>query len=304
MTMWDVLLKIKQNLRKLTSGCSFISVKMMANDIQVDFDHHLVDASFSIDFLDSDPNEINLLSSCQFEVRHLGETILSPADLKLLEEYLPYALLSYYSKISKRCYAISHFAQTLDGRIASFSGESKWIGNQENLVHAHRMRALCDAILIGAKTLAIDDPRLNVRLVKGEDPIKIVLGGDTLIMDKYKAFDDSTILFCQNHAEQAILGEKIILDKNPFYDTKKILEILFEKGIHSVYIEGGCYTTSHFLKERSIDQVQLHISPKILGSGTNSFSFEGILGMDQAIQFSNAKFMAMGNDVMFIGNLK
>lgn len=302
MAIWETILKIKKNIKDQSGICSFISVKMDP-EVQITFDKPLNNASFTIDLTTSSNRSSNFLQNDLFSIEQENNTKLTAEDLDLLNLYLPYALLPYFSRIEKKCYSISHFAQTLDGRIASFSGDSKWIGNEENLIHAHRMRALCDAILIGSKTLHADDPRLNVRLVKGIDPIKVVIGGDSLTTKEYQAYDDNTITFCQNHSDQAIAGEKIVIDKKVGYDTQTILECLYQREIHSVYIEGGAFTTSNFLKEGSIDQVQLHISPKILGSGTNAFAFEGVLNMDQAITFSHGKFMHMGNDVMFVGNL-
>lgn len=300
--MWNVIIKIKAEIKNLEDACRFISVKTSPL-IELEFNHHIKDATFNIEMKKASVNGDNLLHSDLFEIKETKNAHLSSDDLNLLKLYLPYALLPYFSKLDKKCFSISHFAQTLDGRIASSSGDSKWIGNEENLIHAHRMRALCDAILVGSKTMSVDDPRLNVRLVAGQDPIKVVIGGDALPIKKYHAYDDSTITFCQNHADKELPGESVIIDKKDGYDTKTILECLYQRGIHSVYIEGGSLTTSNFLKQGSIDQVQLHISPKILGSGTSAFNFAGIMNMDQAIVFNNAQFMPMGDDVMFVGNL-
>lgn len=299
MILWDTILEIKKKLKEQEGKCDIISVKV-AEKIELAFDQIIDDATFTVDF--SGQNNSSIYSSL-FKIDTRGQLNLSPADINFLEMYLPYALLPYYSKKHAKCYAISHFAQTLDGKIASCSGDSKWIGNEENLIHAHRMRALCDAILIGANTLDRDDPSLNVRLVAGADPVKVIVGGDNLSVDQYKAVDSSTILFCRNQAETKLLAEKVVLEQKPLFDTKNILDTLHAKGLHSVYIEGGAFTTSNFLKQGQIDQVQIHISPQILGSGTDSFCFDGIVNMEQSIKFSSPKFVPFGGDVMFIGNL-
>jgi len=302
MMIWDTILEIKTKLSLQEGFYEFISVKI-SDETEIGFDKVLENGTFIINFSNNELRNINHLNSSLFQIETIGNQQLNSQDLDVVKLYLPYALLPYYSKKFKKCYSISHFAQTLDGRIASFSGESKWIGSEENLIHAHRMRALCDAILIGAKTLDTDDPKLNVRLVDGSDPVKIIIGGDNLSIDSYKAIDHSTIMFCQNHSDINQIAEKVVLKKKPLYDTKRILKILYDKGIHSVYIEGGSFTTSNFLKQGVIDQVQLHISPKILGSGMNSFSFDGIINMEEAIKFADSRFVPIGKDVMFIGNL-
>ncbi len=231
-----------------------------------------------------------------------SSSTLTHEETTLLQLYVPYTMLCVESNRNQRCMAVSHFAQTLDGRIATSTGDSKWIGNEENLVHAHRMRALSDAILIGSRTLHIDNPRLNVRKVAGKSPVKVIIGGDKLAIDDYKAIDNSTIMFCQNH-QHVDIANKVALTKVTAFDTQDILKALFERGLHSVYIEGGACTTSHFLQQRTLDQVQLHISPKILGSGVSSFAFDGIFNMSDAIDFKQGRFVPIGSDVMFIGNL-
>ena len=81
-----------------------------------------------------------------------------------------------HARRAQRSFTVSHFAQSLDGRVATDFGDSRQIGCAENLVHAHRMRALCDGILIGATTLRVDRPALNVRYAEGPDPARIVVG--------------------------------------------------------------------------------------------------------------------------------
>ncbi|MEM1137566.1 MAG: RibD family protein [Bacteroidota bacterium] len=301
--IWNLILAIKHSIERFENDFNLITVKV-TDEILITFDDVIDHPTFIIDFSNSKLEYTTCFNSSNpFLLETKSNHFFNARDIELLELYLPYALLPYYAKKNKKCYAISHFAQTLDGRIASFSGDSKWIGNEENLIHAHRMRALCDAIMIGSKTLDADNPRLNVRLVKGTDPIKVIIGGDNLSMDEYGAIDDSTIMFCQNHLDMDHNFEKVLLEKNIVYNADHILKALVERGIYSVYIEGGSFTTSTFLKQNALDQVQLHISPKILGSGTNSFSFEGIFSMEQAIKFTDPKFISIGREVMFLGNL-
>ena len=95
--------------------------------------------------------------------------------LRLFRTYLPYAFSSMHARRLGRAFAVSHLAQSLDGRIATLAGDSKRIGGPNNLVHAHRMRALSDGVIIGSRTLRRDQPRLTVRYVEGRQPARIVL---------------------------------------------------------------------------------------------------------------------------------
>ncbi|MEM8893405.1 MAG: RibD family protein, partial [Bacteroidota bacterium] len=197
-------------------------------------------------------NDVVFSADKPFELKLVSNSLLGEEDLTLTTLYLPYALLSYFGRLNKTCYAVTHFAQTLDGRIASASGDSKWIGNDENLIHAHRMRALCDSIMVGANTVKIDNPRLNVRLVNGENPIKVVIGGKDIDRSEFHAYDDTSIVFCENGFSGNGQSD------NTLYKPEEMLMKLHEKGCYSVYIEGGSNTSSLFYKDRCIDQVQIH----------------------------------------------
>jgi len=261
--------------------------------------------SMIIDFEgNNDWAEVHIVVQGPFHVEIKKNSVFQEKEARLLCAYLPYSLISHFSRKNEKCYAISHFAQMLDGRIASSSGDSKWIGNKENLVHAHRMRALCDGILIGSHTLHNDNPALNVRLVKGNNPVKIVIGGNNFNFKAYRAIDENSIIFNQNYPDFKNVHQHILLDKkNGQYSTKEILHTLYRKGLHSVYIEGGSYTTSTFLKQHAIDQLQLHITPKIQGSGLIGFQFDGLNSIKEAIQSSSYRFVPVGDHIMFIGEL-
>jgi len=304
--IWNLILKIKSALKKQTTHIKYISVTLSSEyppKINFNSVHDL--NSMIIDFEGSnDIGDVHIVVQDPFCVKIRKNQVFQEKKVAFLSTYLPYALISYFSRKHKKCYTVSHFAQTLDGRIASSSGDSKWIGNEENLVHSHRMRALCDGILVGAHTLHIDNPSLNVRLVKGNNPIKIIIGGDHLDFEAYKAIDKNTIIFCQNHSDFKETEQRIILTKNNGeYSPKDLLNTLYQKGLDSVYIEGGSYTTSVFIKQHAVDQVQVHITPKIIGSGLIGFQFDGLNSIKEAIQFTSYRFVPVGDHIMFIGEL-
>ena len=303
--IWDFLVQINAKLKELESPCKFISVNIVSDSYNVIFDDIHDESSLIIDFEGTHSKaKTHILVKGPFSIEVKKNTLLNHKDEQSLITYLPYALIPYFSKKYKKCFSIAHFAQTLDGKIASSCGNSEWIGNKKNRIHAHKMRALCDAILVGARTLQFDNPALNVRVVKGKDPTKVVVGGDKLDFEDFKAIDKDTIVFCQNHLDLQGNNNHISLSKNRNqYEPQKLLDTLYQKGLHSVYIEGGSYTTSTFLKHRAIDQVQVHITPMIMGSGLTGFQFEGLSSIRDAVKFCSYRFVPVGDHMMFIGEL-
>lgn len=302
MALWNALLQIREVLLNLQDNPNSISINLAERE-EVIINNESLNDDIIIHCNDrfTGDNPLNDHNNLFIEVRN--NTAISSVELKMLEMYLPYACLGFFGKRHNKCFAISHFAQTLDGRIATLTGDSKWIGNDENLLHAHRMRALCDAILVGVKTLETDNPQLNVRKVPGPDPIRVIIGGNgQLCSERFHAVDSNTIVFkeSKNGLEPF---ESILIHKEPQFDLKSVLGVLADKGIYSVYIEGGSYTTSSFLEQKALDQVQIHFSGKILGSGTNSFAFGNIGEIKDAVTFSNGRFIPMGDEMMYIGNL-
>ena len=201
--MWKVVLELNQYIRTLKFFDSIqikihpdISISIDKNDKQnetllithsriQDIGHYL--AYFLID--DS------------YKIKSAVNNKLNPSEFDLLNDYIPF-VLNYFKAIkSEKSYVVSHFAQSLDGKIATSTGHSKWIGNQENLVHAHRMRALCDGILVGANTYLRDNPRLTVRNVEGDDPVKIILGNSSFNKAKSKKLNKHTICLTSLNGE-------------------------------------------------------------------------------------------------------
>lgn len=308
--IWNVLLQLRSELRRAENLENFSfqhsnKTKGIQEPTHVEVTRRATDKAIRLHFhnLSKPGASIKTRSTAPFEIQIEHQQNLLDDEISEIARYLPYALLPHYALSLSKTFAISHFAQTLDGRIATRTGDSKWIGNQENLLHAHKMRALCDAILVGASTLKTDQPLLSVRLVDGEDPIRIILGNSVSDID-LKDHNKAPALFI-NTVNSAQCRDQLTLKPNSeIIDAKAILNALYARGIYSIYIEGGAHTTSNFLRSQALDQVQIHLSPRILGSGTTGFAFEGIDTIDQAIDFQNPRFLNMGNHVMFVGEIK
>ena len=241
-------------------------------------------------------------------VKRLNTRGIAPEELIFLKKYLPYCFLSIKAKQLNRAICITHFAQTLDAKIATSSGDSKWIGNEENLIHAHRMRALCDGVLVGSRTVEADNPRLNVRHVSGQNPTRIILGNpNSDLQSLIKSAKTPILVFGK---EKKNTNTAIVTFQLSCCSAKKklppqiILKKLFEQKIYTVYVEGGATTTSNFLKAKAVDIVQLHIAPMIFGSGKTSIVLPNIDEVKEALNFSEFHFLPFGDSIMFTGWLQ
>ena len=173
-------------------------------------------------------------------------------------------------------------------------------------MHAHRMRALCDGILIGAGTLRTDRPALTVRHAPGRDPVRIVVGGATDIGCLADA-GPSPILVLDDGGDARQPPTQVrrlsLPRRNGHIATATILRELYDQGILSVYIEGGAVTTSAFLAEGNIDVLQLHISPMILGPGVNGFAEPTVRSVAESVKFASHLYRSVGDGMMFVGRV-
>ena len=204
-----------------------------------------------------------------------------------LRLYLPLIVGSYRAHRSGETFVIAHVAQTLDGRIACHNGQSKWISNRANLVHSHRVRALSDAVVIGAGTVVQDDPELTVRHVSGNNPRRIILSARgtalNLDWDRHVFRDEGSTVICRTTATPQASAAPALLEilREPTDETElirpqRISAMLAEHGLHVLFVEGGSSTVSFFMEDGAIDLLHLHIAPMVLGSGVSSFTLPAI----------------------------
>jgi len=172
---------------------------------------------------------------------------------------------------------IGHIAQSLDGRIALPNGVSQWISGEGDLTHTHRLRALADAVVVGANTAAIDDPQLTVRRVDGSNPVRVILDPTRRLSDDLRVFSDGaaeTIRVCgAAHAQPEDLSMPLL---DGVVRPSELLVALHERGMRRVLVEGGGRTVSHFLAAGVLDRLHLVISPIILGEGLPSLHIDGV----------------------------
>lgn len=208
--------------------------------------------------------------------------------------------------LEKRPFLMAHLAQSLDGKIAAVNGNSQWLSNEANLKHAHRLRALHDAVMVGAVTATLDNPKLTVRLVPGKHPTPVIIEGqsDLRVDDLHMmALHEKVIVLCPEEKQHRVLPqaakEKIL--ELPISATKdsqerhvlapsEILKVLYENGISTIFLEGGGQTVSYFLQADCIELLHLHFSPLILGSGRSSFTLPVIDSIDKGLRFKMKHF--------------
>lgn len=225
--------------------------------------------------------------------------------LVLFRTYLPYAFSAFHARRLGRAFAVSHFAQSLDGRIATLSGDSRAIGSPSNLVHAHRMRALLDGVLIGSRTLRRDRPRLTVRYVEGRQPARIVLASSAEGLEALTGADGGGVYLVGGNGTAPPPGVTMVpvAGENGSIPTAAILQELLRRGIRSVYIEGGAVTTSRFIREGQVDVVQVHIAPLILGSGLVSFRLPPVADVASSLRLADPAFTPVDDGVMIVGTI-
>ena len=210
---------------------------------------------------------------------------LDAASKTIFRIYLPLLVGGYLARNAGEVFVTAHLAQTLDGRIACRNGQSHWISNEANLRHAHRLRALHDAVVVGGRTVTNDDPALTVRHVAGEDPTRIVLNGSGSILREDRDFQvfggaGSTLLchasslegFVANGRHGRVRVVPIDCPTKPLMAPSTIATALRERGLHTAFIEGGGLTLSNYLEHRALDVLYIHIAPLILGSGIHGLS--------------------------------
>ena len=219
----------------------------------------------------------------------------------------------------KSCYAmvIGQLGQTLDGCIATPTGDSKYINSDCGLKHLHAIRAEVDAVVVGVSCVNADNPKLNVRLCQGSNPARIILdprGRVDLNIDLFKdGLSDVVIITSDetDHSAKYIAKDSthnsteiIQLPSTDFHICPKaIINALRQRGYKKILIEGGNQTLSNFIDAGVLDRLHLIVAPIIMGGGLSGLQLSPIDKLHEAMR-PEVTLYPLGRDVLFDCDLK
>jgi riboflavin-specific deaminase-like protein len=216
----------------------------------------------------------------------------------VMEMYLPLQLQADL--------VIAQIGQSLDGRIATETGHSHYVTGPADIRRLHRLRALVDAVVVGARTVASDDPRLTVREVEGDNPVRVVLDPDGRLHTASNVFSDGaarTLVVRRTPEKDASPSAADDVLMIPFssadgFDPSIVLRMLREAGYRRVLIEGGGITVSRFVQAGVVDRLHVTVAPLLIGSGRPALTLTTIQSLDQALR-PRCRHFRLGEDILF-----
>lgn len=208
-----------------------------------------------------------------------------------------------------RPYVIGQLGQSLDGRIATVTGQSRDINNASALDHLHRLRSHVDAVLVGAGTVLADDPQLNVRRSDGRSPARVVLDprGTTQGRQRWLANDGARriVISAVERARPDGCDELIVLRApDGRIAPADICAALFERGLRRILVEGGANTIARFIAAGALDRLHVLVAPVIIGSGKQGIDLAPIGDLKDALRPSVRVWPFPDGDVLFDCNLR
>ncbi len=238
------------------------------------------------------------------------ETLIPSDDRRrpLIDLYLPIC-----SGTATRPLTVGHLGQSLDGFIATHAGESRWVTGEENMRHMHRLRALCDAVIVGAGTIAADDPQLTTRLVEGPNPLRVVLDPSRRLEAHHRVFNDAsaeTLYICARSLTRPgedRFGLATVIGIEDGEDggvlVAEVVRLLRARGCARLFVEGGGVTVSLFLQAKLLDRLHVAIAPLLIGDGRPAIRLQprDALGDCHRPRY---RVFRMGPDVLFDCDLR
>ena len=217
----------------------------------------------------------------------------------------------------KKPFIVLKAAMTLDGKIATATGQSKWITNETSRAYGYKLRDIYDGIMVGINTVIEDNPMLTARVDGGKNPIRIVVDSSlridinanvvqdksakTIVATTDKA-DKDKILKLQAQDVDVIVVDK---DKNDKVDIEKLLDILGQQNICSILVEGGATLSGSFVARKLVDKVYFFIAPKIIGGkeAKTPVAGTGILNLQEALALKDIQIEKLEEDILIIGRV-
>lgn len=217
----------------------------------------------------------------------------------------------------KKPFVVLKAAMTLDGKIATATGQSKWITNETSRAYGYKLRDIYDGIMVGINTVIEDDPMLTARVDGGKNPIRIVVDSSLRIDINANVVQDKsakTIVATTDKADkdkilklQAQDVDVIVVDKdeNDKVDIEKLLDILGQQNICNILVEGGATLSGSFVARKLVDKVYFFIAPKIVGGkeAKTPVAGTGILNLQEALALKDIQIEKLEEDILIIGRV-
>lgn len=217
----------------------------------------------------------------------------------------------------KKPFIVLKAAMTLDGKIATATGQSKWITNETSRAYGYKLRDIYDGIMVGINTVIEDNPMLTARVDGGKNPIRIVVDSSLKIDINANVVQDKsakTIVATTDKADkdkilklQAQDVDVIVVDKdeNDKVDIEKLLDILGQQNICSILVEGGATLSGSFVAKKLVDKVYFFIAPKIVGGkeAKTPVAGIGILNLQEALALKDIQIEKLEEDILIIGRV-
>lgn len=245
---------------------------------------------------------INMLKEVGIEVE-VG--LLEQEARKLNERFI-------YNMLNEKPFVVSKFAMTIDGKIATHNGQSKWITSEEARLQVHKLRHEMDAILVGVGTVLADNPSLTTRLPhrEGKNPIRVILDSELktpLVSNVVDTTEAQTIIVCGKEVDGSKVNEFVakgvkvlsVQKTEQGLNLVETLEELYKLGITDVLLEGGAEMNASFLRAGLINKFLVYIAPKLLGGRNSKTPFAGmdIDHIDAALQLDFDSIEQVGTDL-------
>ncbi|MCL5779168.1 RibD family protein [Limibaculum sp. FT325] len=184
---------------------------------------------------------------------------------------------------------IGQLGQSLDGRIATPTGASKYINGHEALCHLHRIRANVDAVIVGVGTAVADDPQLTTRHVEGANPVRVVIDpAGRMPRDLAMLRDGAAPVLVVTTADRPVPegaeAVRLACDGEGRIHPGRIVAVLRQRGLGRLLVEGGAETLARFIDAGELDELHLMVAPIVLGSGKTGLNLNPIAGLDQALR--------------------
>lgn len=219
---------------------------------------------------------------------------------------------------TKTPFVLMKYAMSLDGKIATESGDSKWISSEESRAHAHHLRGYLSGIMVGIGTVLKDDPELTCRVPGYKNPVRIVLDSELRVPLTSKVLmnqdEAKTLIMTTEHAAMSMrneiekLGVEILIvpELNGKVDLRKALKILGEKEIDSILLEGGGTLNAAALEAGIVNKANIYIAPKIIGGekAVSPVMGRGVENMADAFLMTDMKVTILKEDILVEGYLQ